>query len=1476
MLPRVCGRPLAPVPPGARWLEAEGFLLVARTRAFAGHSPTQRQLIEQATAASLANVSEYSQALLKESLAALDQASTSIQASLLSLGDLSQFTRSQLPGKTVELARLKALNASVERAGARLKKDLRLVHQGVTADMATQGIQGVLGQLGALQLPGYKDLALVEQAEIAAGAFSLVNVQAFDFLAGYQLQLLGKLSDDLVAGVKQAVSVGLVQGHGPAKIARAIGGVVTDPAEFRKAGKTVFRTVQQRAELIARSETMRAYNQGALKFEQRIGVKRLTWLTAGDERTCPECGPLDGREFALEKLPGQPLHPACRCTHVAAAGGLDQIQDLPALQAEISKHALGQQVVKDAQKTGDFGKLTVVQLRELAKSKGISIGRTKAERLAILADSSGIDLVDLEAASANDLHKLFLQYKVGALKVRDELVQALLGADTAKDAAKIAAQQAAIQAAKDAADKAKKAAQLAAQQAQAAQAASSQFHLNLAAMQEVADPATFLQYGAARDKAIAHLAGALDVLGAEQKKLLAATLNDAMAAFAAKVNAAPQKALREILKASKVKNFQWFTKGETVEYILVPQNRKTLAEQMAAKVAAAKLAKAPKVTAPKPAAPAPAAPLPAPKPALVLAKEADEAWAAVDKGAFVFDGDAKSLGGAHTKYFFKDPDGQRWLFKPIDEEFRAWGDEVAYRIHREIDPEAVEARFIELTVKGRKRKGSIQRMRTGLRKPADYAGMDLSQLPQEELLQLQREHVVDWLISNHDGHAAQFLRAESGHVFGIDKGQLFKHLGSDRLAIDYYPNERFGAGEPIYNTLLRLHRDGKLALDLQATEEFIRRTEWITDAAYREMLGPYADRRFPGQPGARADFLTLAVKRKNGLRADFEEFYSEIESARTGRKVSFRFDGKRSRGVEPAALPAPEQLVARDSRVDLAHEAKQIEENGWQGKSIPIDKDQIEDQNVLVRGRLTPSGESQTVLQLRLRPEADQALTKLLKRNATGAIEEFALQDSYWDSILAAVKTVNHHVGLGDTAFNDGTMKAAEALRPSLLQHKKAGNLVERKMAEQYLDVLDRLDAAQALARTGQVPSSLGMVREFKPAAADLKALEEALPRKKAKPLKVRSRKTWTEDRVRMDGPRLVLEEENALFSQLGGGISKGQEYHVDLGDGVRVVYKPYSGTTGYAMQGRMTVKVDAAVSEKTVALALEKLKKLGLDSSIASEMDEELMYLQKTAYVAKLDRTPAFQQAAAAAEGAGSPDEAVRIWRDAWSRQLGVDDVTRLPDYDPAGTFQMATAGKKGHVGGARIQHRFDLTQGMKRMDGYVLTHSTTSSGTSLEAFFDKVLGTNRAFMPTADRFATGVPIGGMSPVADLKSGGASYFFTRIRPRGEARTGTIRLKIDLLKRADAISYPNDKFGEVVGDVVRQHRGSTIAEFQRFARNVGNETIFKGPVTILDNLDHVSAGSASERQRIIAVFKKHGVTKLPDGRRIEDAIVVGQ
>ena len=1482
-----CGSPHPPLPLGELHLEVEALFLVHGSRALSAMALSQKEAIAKATADSLAKAGAYTDEVLVGSLKALDQAAKDVKAQVLALGDLSQFGPSAQPGKSVQLVRLKSLDKNLAQTAAKLKQDLTLVHQDVTAMATKAGIEGKLAQLGAMKVGGYPALDQAGREALAEAAFSLVPVDALDFLSNYQLQLLGKLTDDLVTGIKSAVQVGIAQGEGPAKIARRIGGIVKDPDEFRQAGKTVFKTVQQRAELIARSEVMRAYNQGAVKFETRVGITRVRWLTAGDERLCPDCEPLDGKEYAITDLPSQPLHPACRCTHVPA--DILSLLSKDALEAQLAGQTLEDPAVQQALKGGDYGKLTQVQLREVAKEKGVSIARTKADRIALLSKASGQSEEWLAGHTGVELEAWFKQYKIGALKSKDDLLAALHKADHATDAAKALALKQAEEAAKAAKQAAEKAA---AKLAQASQAVAD-FHTGLAKLKALeSSPAQFNQFHAQIDALVQQLSQSKMLLGPQQMAELEGYMLKAHQTFTDAVELLPQMARREILKAAKVKNFQWFTKEESIAWLTDVTSHPKLADQVAAKVVAAKdaakLKKAPApAPAPKPvqvpqAKPKAVAPEPAPKPApspAVQARTADEAWEALKaENPFTFHSDASELGGVHTKYFYTDQAGDKWLFKPISEDFRAWGDEVAYLIQREIDPDAIEVRVIELKdMRGRLRQGSIQKMKKGLKDPANFEKVDVASIDSAELVQIQREQVVDWLISNHDGHAGQFLRAQDGRVYGIDKGQLYKYFGRDQLAIDYAPNAGGRFDEPLYNKLLRAHRDGKIKLDLQATEERIRRVEAISDAAYREMLMPYAGRRFAGQPGALEDFMRAAVERKNSIRQEFERFYGGLESARLGRKVDFRFGGVVQEAASAAA--ADDALAwARGSRIDLQEEVKAIRDSGWQGRSLAVDKGDIEDQNVLVREVAGLGGGRQTVLQLRLRPEADKRVMKILKANVVGEISrELVHEDEFWDTILAAAKTVNTHKG--DLNYNTEKLRLAEELRPGLQRLAKGGSPLEQAMARQYLDVLDAIVEAVEATKQG-TPTGMPIIKPYAPSAAELKALRQGLKSSpKAKGLQVTTSPVWTEDRLATRGQGLAVEAENVPLSQWHSGINDHLvEYHADLSDGVEVVYKPWQGTgraegKNYALQGRMTVRLREGTSEAVVARAMEKLKALGLDAAPASAADEELMYLQKVAYAAKVDETPAFKATAEEAKKAGSPEAAVRIWREAWSRHLGVKDVTKLPDYAPAGVHPASTTGVSGGAG-MRVQYRFDIPREelARELEGYTLMHHLTKG--TVEDFLEAVLPTNRAFVPTADRFGVGVPLGGMSPTQDLNTGGGSYFFTRIVKGASPYPNSIRFKPDMLRRADAISYNSDKYGKVVGDFVRENRISDLSTWKRMPNYGGNETIFKGAVPLLEHLDAIVVDSATRRTRVVALFKKHGIATLPDGRRIEDAVRV--
>lgn len=77
---------------------------------------------------------------------------------------------------------------------------------------------------------------------------------------------------------------------------------------------------RQRAEVIARTETLYAYNAVAKDRYRRNGIEFVEWLTATDDRVCEQCGPLDGTRYEIADAPECPLHPQCRCTLIPVRG----------------------------------------------------------------------------------------------------------------------------------------------------------------------------------------------------------------------------------------------------------------------------------------------------------------------------------------------------------------------------------------------------------------------------------------------------------------------------------------------------------------------------------------------------------------------------------------------------------------------------------------------------------------------------------------------------------------------------------------------------------------------------------------------------------------------------------------------------------------------------------------------------------------------------------------------------------------------------------------------------------------------------------------------------------------------------------------------------------------------------------------------------------------------------------------------------
>lgn len=146
---------------------------------------------------------------------------------------------------------------------------------------------------------------------------------ALQHLLTYNMGLIQKLTDDTRKDIANEIFKGVLNGESIPKIAKRI----KDIPNFKPLEGTKL-TANQRAMLIARTETMRAKNTGLLNSYKQYDVEYVDVMPAVD--ACDAC-----TDFAkihnpipLNNVKGfLPLHPRCRCTYAPAS--LDELLSLP-------------------------------------------------------------------------------------------------------------------------------------------------------------------------------------------------------------------------------------------------------------------------------------------------------------------------------------------------------------------------------------------------------------------------------------------------------------------------------------------------------------------------------------------------------------------------------------------------------------------------------------------------------------------------------------------------------------------------------------------------------------------------------------------------------------------------------------------------------------------------------------------------------------------------------------------------------------------------------------------------------------------------------------------------------------------------------------------------------------------------------------------------------------------------------------------
>jgi len=127
------------------------------------------------------------------------------------------------PWQEMRLAILKDMEKEIDAIAAELQANWK-VGLRVHAEGSLQlGIEDGIGQLEVMQVPNFKDLSNIERNGLITRTFSTIDRAAVDFLANYELQLLGDVSTELASGIKRTITQGVLEGKSIPEVARDIG-----------------------------------------------------------------------------------------------------------------------------------------------------------------------------------------------------------------------------------------------------------------------------------------------------------------------------------------------------------------------------------------------------------------------------------------------------------------------------------------------------------------------------------------------------------------------------------------------------------------------------------------------------------------------------------------------------------------------------------------------------------------------------------------------------------------------------------------------------------------------------------------------------------------------------------------------------------------------------------------------------------------------------------------------------------------------------------------------------------------------------------------------------------------------------------------------------------------------------------------------------------------------------------------------------
>ena len=569
--------------------------------------------------------------------------------------------------------------------------------------------------------------------------------------------------------------------------------------------------------------------------------------------------------------------------------------------------------------------------------------------------------------------------------------------------------------------------------------------------------------------------------------------------------------------------------------------------------------------------------------------------------------------------------------------------------------------------------------------------------------------------------------------------------------------------------------------------------------------------------------------------------------------------------VQPVPAAVAEGTTTRISQVEI----KSIEQSRANGFALKADKNLVEDQSILTWNEKTVTGADVTGLKFKFTPQAQSQVAEKIG-SASNAVDP-ALQGQY-DNFIKQLHaqwnvSFNQKGKAIDAALakkNIATLKATfEDLVSATAQQDPAMAKqvtaffkpyvfdIEKSLSQKVFKPLGTI-AVSKFQQSQAVDFAFNPVKVTNTGAAKSTLTFKKVPAKfELKELK--------NGYVTSTGKPLVTNDDNGIWQTC---------FEAKTPDGVRVRVWLGSESGGQALANTVEVMTPGK-DAKAIQAAIQLVEKeLGIPLSKPDALATEEMYLRMIAR--HRGEWGLLDEVSKPAMATADTQVRVQALRDALSKSYGTD-ITKLADYNPDGVYEAFNTGqRRWYMPGATTDKAWK-----KLTDNHLLLHQITG-GRDMVGVIDSILSSGGKMTPTADKLRKGINWGGMSPSSDMNSGGADYFFTRvIKANGDSatRSDCIFWKGKQLTRMDKISYNNDMYGRTTGDTVRKNALTAPSQISGSTRSSTNETIFKGGLSLFDDLAYFSCQSDIEAQRLADVLAKHGWSKTwVDGRLITDVI----